>query len=793
MNRINQLLNLSGKEWPRILVGWSMMFLTRFGFIVGWSVLIASFLTHVGINRLPLLFLVNASFTMLGVLIFKRWIHKVKKELLIAFIVLTAAAFLIASTLFINTNAILFFTLLLTAEAVLLAQLMILISLFNEELFSPLESQRSFPIIESAETLGGIAGGLLLALFANQLPGYKFILIWALSLLLILPIVLRFNRKTMHVPDLGLESKEKEPEKWSESFSEMKKTPFLKGLMLVVILHWGMMNMVEFQYTKAIQQDVYSVQEETLVLEENDLNVHLAAETSDAALSTQYEQKITQKLGLLHVVFNAAALIIQLILASRIITSLGVVSSLLIHPLVTLLNLMGLSLRFGFVTAAMTRGSFELTGLIFNNAYESSYYAIPHHKREMAKELMQGIMKPLGAVLGTLAILFFSFSFSGMHQTLAINLLLIVMSLCMAGVLLSLSRRYTELSKQNISRKQDIGTRLNAIEILAQNGHKESTPALQKVLKRKTEPEIIRVRILRTMGERRELASINSILEVLEDKNNAIRLEGIRAISKYTQIKAQSFSYHRILDALKTMLNKEENETIKEELVTYFYKIAPKELTTYVLESIKTDGSKRASFIRMLKHFEDPNLKYYLEPYLEDKSPQIRASSIIALWQFKSMRSRLGHYLEQMLNSPKRQVLICGIEASGVVQYKAAKAQIMKTLNQPDLVIHQTSLLALARMEDERVIPHLVSHLADPEHPWFQNASSLLGALPKNFKIKVENALAHHLHEVIEGILKAGKSLKQLEKKTLKHLKLLYQKLEAHEAVQKLEAIESQG
>jgi len=275
--------------------------------------------------------------------------------------------------------------------------------------------------------------------------------------------------------------------------------------MLVVILHWSIMNIVEFQYTKAIQQEVYEAQEQTLVLEEKSVefsagqiatNEIILAETETAALTNEhsevdYEHALTQKLGMLHLLFNAVALLIQLIIASRILTSLGVIASMMLHPLITLLNLIGLTLRFGFGTAVLTRGSYELTGLIFKSSYDSSYYAIPHSKRDDAKELMQGIMKPLGAIIGTVLIIGVALRLTGVEQTLALNAILIGMGLTMSILVATLSRKYTAMSEQNLSKKLDLPTRLNAIEILAQKGHEKSTPSLQKILNRPDEPEIL--------------------------------------------------------------------------------------------------------------------------------------------------------------------------------------------------------------------------------------------------------------------------------------------------------------
>ncbi|MEK7145884.1 MAG: hypothetical protein AAB802_01740, partial [Patescibacteria group bacterium] len=360
IERLNRLMNVSSREWPRILVAWSMMFLARFGFVVGWTLMLSIFLTRIGIEALPFLFLVNALLVITGSLIYRNLMKNVKREVLISFTVIFAAALLLSSLFFLNSNTFLFFAFLLTAVSVFLAQLNILLSLFNEELFSPLESQRTFPLIESAETLGGILGGLTLTLFAETLPSFKFIIIWILTTLLILPIVLKFNQNTMEIPKTKLEHITENPRTLGSSFGKILKTPFLKGLLVVVLLQWALLNLIEFQYTSALEDTISMVEGATL-----ESQMHL----------------LMEKLGTLQLVFSAGALFIQLVLASRILVSLGITSTLLVHPVVTLFNLLGLFFRFSFFTSAITRGSFELTQLIFKNAYDSSYYAIPHEDR----------------------------------------------------------------------------------------------------------------------------------------------------------------------------------------------------------------------------------------------------------------------------------------------------------------------------------------------------------------------------------------------------------------------------
>jgi HEAT repeat protein/ATP/ADP translocase len=796
MSKINQILNVSSREWPRIIVVWSMMFLTRFGFIVGWSVLVATFLSKVGVNWLPALFLANASLVMLGTLFYRRIIHLVKRELLITFTVLGAAAFLLTSILFIHSNTTLFFTLLLIAESVLLAQLTILLSLFNEEIFTPLESQRTFPIIESAETIGGIAGGLMLSLLANSVPSYKFIIIWAIAIILILPIVLKYNSNTMDVPKLEKEKPKKITKSLCKNIKGLTKSPFVKGLALIVILHWGMMNMVEFQYTKAIHQDVYSVQEETLVLDEHSGGVVLSTEGFTEEQAEHYEHQITQKLGFLHMVFNAVALLIQLVLASRIITSIGIVSTMLLHPIITILNMLGLTLRFGFMTAALTRGSYELTGLLFKDSYDSSYYAIPHDKRDDVKELMQGIMKPFGAILGTIAIILIAFNMDGLRETFSLNIMIIILGVIMAIAIANLSRKYTALSEQNLSRKQDLATRLNAIEVLAQKGHEKTPASLQKILKRSSEPNIIKEKILLTLGSRQDPESIGIILKMLRHEEASIRLAAIEALSKFeflTKKKAShSFTRYRVIKVLERRLKKENNDTIREKITIYFHKVDPEELTRFLVKSISKKNSRehteQAGFIRMLKLFKDPNLIHYLEKYLEHKNPKLKSASIIALWQFKHMHPTLKHYIKQMLESKRLSNLKEGIRTCGHIKYPNIKTKLKRFLNHSHKEIRESAILTLAQMEDAIVIPHLIALLTDSEHKWFKETTSILGTLPKRFKETIESHLHLHVTEMIHEIMEKNPKIEETKEETLELLKALYHKLSAHHEAEKIKS-----
>ena len=88
-----------------------------------------------------------------------------------------------------------------------------------------------------------------------------------------------------------------------------------------------------------------------------------------------------------------------MILASRIISALGITSHVTTSS--DIFKRHTNFFKIWILYCSNHKGTFDATNLIFSNAYNSSYYAIPHNFREESKELIQGIIKPFGAIIGT--------------------------------------------------------------------------------------------------------------------------------------------------------------------------------------------------------------------------------------------------------------------------------------------------------------------------------------------------------------------------------------------------------
>jgi len=756
--------------------------------------MIAMFVNRIGIDQLPVLFIVNALLVILGTILFSGFIEKIRKEILIIINILLAAILLITSTLFIIYSNWIFFGLVLVAESIILAQLNILIALFVEEFFTPLESQRTFPIIESSETIGAIAGGLIISLFAHQIPSYKFIYIWVLLIMLVIPIMLSFRRLSTDIP--VFEQKEEHEsgfKKIKENFKRSQKSPFLKGLIVVIMLQWMFANILEFQFTKSVQQNVYNEQEETIVYEDNiedtfkasileveEVANEIEQHTETTTAQTTEEGDLTAKLGLLQIIFGAATLAMQLLISSRILKSLGIVKSMRIHPLISTLNVIAMTLRFNILTASFAKGIGEMTGLLFMNAYHSSYYAFKENLRDQLKELFEGIIKPCGAILGMSLVIMLENYFAGPDLTMTINMVLISITVVSTALISSLQNKYTEESQKNLEKGNSAHTRINAIEILAQKGHKMDYQKLIKLIQRDTEEEEIKLKAIDTLKQIKDPQIVPDIITCLHSPSSNIRLAIVDLIGEFKDLDKQffksAFAKYRIERTLKEVFEKEINEEIRSEIIKVLAYFDPKDIVPFLLEKINSTEEKIvADCVYICGLFHDPNSVYYLEKFLDHKNPRIRANAIIALWQFRKLRQKLNHYLDQLLDSQNEENLMAGVYVIGELALKDKRKKLLELLKTENPEI----LFALAKLSDKSALIRMVDYIIDNKEQWEQIKKRMI-ALPEKFVTELKQYLHQEISHKIHKILKAHSHLKfeEFDKKVLQELGYLYEIIE---------------
>ncbi len=785
----------------RLAMSWTVNFLYRLSFILGWTVLTAIFVNRIGIESLPYLFVGNAILMMCGSIIFSELVRYIRKEILIISNLLIAAAIIFVSVTFIlprHETAFLITTLI--GISLFLGQVHILLQLFIEDMFSPLESEHAFPIIETAEIVGGIGAGLLLTLLGTIIPPYKFLYILVIASLVIIPTIGYFKNKyhdlapvAVHKKLMGALRHIGKLQRIEESWAEVKKTRFLWGIMAIILLQFIIFNLVEFQYTKAIQQDILNAPEHTLA-QETDHGIYLASieyETQNpevkAATVSTHEKKLAYTLGIFQLIVNFFALFSHIFVAERVMTKFGIIYSLLLHPILMLANFSVMTLRFNLSTALLSKTGFEVGRAIFQNAYLSTYYSLKEEVREEVKEFIEGIVVPCGALIGTIFILFYEYILKEEGITFALNITMLSFTAVMAGIIYHLQHDYTKISKKALTTISTTVDKLTAIEVLGQKGHDEVIPLLIDTAKNPLEEEIVRIKALHSLASYDDPTILNVVAAGLKCNSQPIQKASVHTLLKfaehYHQRRDDIFVIHDIFEILTHLFAQELPSETKKDMIKIMAHLSPHDTVSFLQHNIE-NGSHilKRDCIRALSLFNEPRLLRSLTRLFSSHDTDIRCAAMEALWHTAKYKTLIKRELHALLSKYvlQPQKLIPVLHTIGALNLKGCTSRVRALISHIDEQIHLTALLTLMRLEDEKSIHQLVETLLRSKMHFEAAAEHIDHALlSEHYLHTFMTALQHEVSERIHHLLleNSAATFAELETDTLETLRHFYRVL----------------
>ena len=777
----NKVFNLYGNEYPKIFISWIIRFLYRTGFVIGWTVIVGMFVSNYGISALPYLFAANALFTILGSLFYSTFIDKYKKETLMMITIALVVGILFLGILLEPIDKIFFFALLLAVESIFLMQFKVLLDGYIEEMFNPLESERVFPLIEAAETFGGIIAGLTVVYFSGTIETYKLIYLCIGILLLIIPclfiyknwgermVIVKEEAET-EGSDVGIFSKIK------NEFIKSKDFSFIKGLFFIIIFQWILFNLIEFQYTRAVYSNVS----------------HIILEGGSG-----FEHAIVHDLGVLFIIFNASILVMQIFVGGRLLNALGITGTMILHPVVTVLSLLGLMAMPGnFNMAVLTKNNFGVTSAIFTNAYHSSYYAIKESLREHTREFLEGIVRPVGALIGTLVLILLQYYFQGQDLSFYLNIVMLVFALLLLQFSYIQQRKYTENATHHLlSNEKEM--RINAVDILAQKGHKDPSVILTKILLNNAEPISLRVRILKALGELKEEIAIKEIMKCFDAPKAAIREAAIDALFGYKDLFDASFKgltvlRYQLVNNLKNMYEKEVHEDLRSRIILLLSKVSTVSTIEFLLKILhESSGTLREDSIYALGNYEDEYVVEYIKPYLKSRNFKEKINAAIALAKFDNYYDEAIYTISSFIYGSSKEKMAYGLYAIGELNLSRMQNICVKHLNSRDLNLRMYAAIALAKMGNDIAIPHLIELLFSKN----QNIAKKVKNMLKNIDVRifknVDRILKHLVAQEIKKLLdrKKAEILKDLEHRDLLTLRWLYSLVGEYDEVEVIDSL----
>lgn len=770
---LSKVFNIRPNEWRNISIAWLIRFLYKFGFVIGWSVLVVLFVSKYGISSLPYLFVLNAVFSIIGAFVYSILLDKVPNSHLMLGSIFISGVLLFISTILYDTNPVLFFAILIVNIAIFLNQFKIGLNAYTEELFDPLQSERTFPFIEASETISGILAGITVMFFSSSFEAHNFIYLWIASLFLIIPLILFSKSESESIPLIKSKIKRKFSigfiSKWKKEFHS-KEFDFVKGLALIVFFQWLIFNLLEFQYTTAVYHNVSDV-------------------IVDAG--SGFEHAFIHDLGTLFMVFSSSALLIQLIIGSRIIKSIGVVGTMILHCIVSLFSFFGLTVSFNFMTAVFVKNNYTMTNVLHTNAYHSSYYAIKDDSRPYVREFLEGFVRPLGAVFGTVTLLIVQFAFQGTALTLYVNFLLVLAVLIALFISFRQHKLYTITAAHDLIYSPNKIDRINAVDILAQKGHKYSLRYYKKILLDKEESISLRVRILKALKELNNSNSIDYILKCLEFDQKAIKLQALDTLSSFKilgKLDSESiYLKYQVINSLKKLYKNEKSDEVISRIIEVMSKISGISTIEFLLNVLKRiHGEGKIEAIKAIGDYGDINLMSHVRPFLKSRSLRERAVAIVVLSKFDDYEKEANSQLREFLNSKGKKYISSSLFIIGELKLRNKKQFCLKYLKSKNLNIKINSAIALAKMGYEECVSNIVNLLFNEDVAIAKKVYKEILKVDVRIAKKIASIVKVSVEEKINDILseESSKLLDSFSEENLLKLKWFYRLVEEYEEVE---------
>ncbi|MFQ5604315.1 MAG: Npt1/Npt2 family nucleotide transporter [bacterium] len=587
------------------------------------------FVTNLGPNQLPLLYILLAGTVGIFVVFYLRWTSHVRLDRLINF-----------TTFFLIANLLLFWLLLKSAfiSTTLYYLLFIWVSIYGvltttqfwllaNCLFDTREAKRLFPFLTAFGLLGAIMGGYFTRLLVRQLGGTANLAFFAMGLLLAAVVLMNL---AWRYRTEAVETKRKKPRQSelnqsfqvvAEVFSLIRNSRHLRFLIGIIGITFMVVQIADFQFI-AFASEKYA---ETDVL--------------------------TGFLGVWLSNLSIIALIFQAVFAGAVIRRFGVGATILFLPITMLLCSAWVLFGYGLTSIlALKIGDGSFRHSINKVGIELLYLPIPTEIKQKTKAFIDMFADRIArGVAGVLLLIFYSYFGLSVAQIGVLSLVLILVWLVLTFATYkeyvnsfrqALARRSIDADLLTVSIKdtKTIDTLIEylksenerqvvyALQLLESVDSKELVPQLRPLLSHSaSDVRLHALQLLNQLGDSRLLPDIQ---KMLHDEEELVRREALRFYAR--------FSTDSITEMLTNCLNDEDCELRGAAL--YFLaersELAAQMLTPELIESILQEGKNGKLMVAdALGLLNDRKYFPFMEQLLTDLDAEVKTRAIKSVGQ----------------------------------------------------------------------------------------------------------------------------------------------------------------
>ncbi|OQY24168.1 MAG: hypothetical protein DRJ03_06560 [Chloroflexi bacterium] len=383
----NRLFNIKTREWPRVLILYSMAFLFIAGSTWGGLYVQAAFLFEVGVENLPQVLVANALLSIVAIAVYTPFVDRITNDkLLIAISIIGAAAIGIGYALLGLGMSGIAYPLLYTLSIIVRQTFNLQWWTYVNSFYDTRSAKRIIPVLATAARVGIIVAGQTIAsLNAALTPSSNIILLWLGALLIIALITWlsprlfketrsnQFEHATFSAPTRDSKRASSFTRNIREGYHYVSQSPFLRWMAFSTLFMMLLFALLEY-YTSYIfvQSGNFG--------SGGELSSFLGHTSSWASL---------------------ILLPFQLFLLSRLVGRMGLGNANLIFPTSTL-AICGALIGWPQVSTA-TLGYLDrrVFRSVFRNPPDNLLYnAVPLRVKGRARAFIGGLIAPIGSLAG---------------------------------------------------------------------------------------------------------------------------------------------------------------------------------------------------------------------------------------------------------------------------------------------------------------------------------------------------------------------------------------------------------
>jgi ATP/ADP translocase len=685
-NNRMELMNPTKRKWDKIL-----LITPLFAFIVyGYSLAAITgnvlFVERIGSEFLPYTYVVNAILGSIAALFVAGSIGKHSVAKLIQVISILGIAVLGGCFHFIQKDALWSYpTFLIGAQILFMLLGAILMWDLALKVCTPLEAKRTFGFFSLGASVGGILAGTTSSLLSETLGTQSLIpiIVGSLGLVFLISLLIQHYYEV----DLAPDQETIDLSHWDSvkaGFDYYRHSKLARMLSIILILFYSVRWIGDYEFHTILGE----------------------------ALAEDQFAKIS---GYVSIVENLGLILMFLFFQHVIIQKMGVLNTLFASPFVVMIPFMVL---FFFPIYLVATGVKVITKVInystFNSSIRLMYTAIPHTIRSSVTTFIGGNSESGGMLIAGGGLIFLTKYLSNSWIIgIGIGLTLLIMI-----VVMMIRGEYMKQIIHNLESKDQEDSH-NSIENLAEPAYREiGVQELMKMIQRENLNEETVRKIVFSLGRIDNISVIPSLLEIFGKYDITVKYAVVEAIHGFShlgeRLKDVPFTRLNILDTYKDIFLKEEDPDLKIFILEHMKDFDPDQVILFLREVIEAEEPNpilQYQAIKGMKYFHDRGIIKYVKPFLDHKHLMIRASVIIALWQFIELRPQLMKRFTEIMMSEEKDSIRAALFIIAKVRITWEQDFVLTHLKSEDSELRNLAALTLVQIGDPKGLRTVLKHL----------------------------------------------------------------------------------